>query len=212
MLIHDLTLLLNQDTEPFDPSTEPRLSWQHCVDHSFFKCQVSLFSMVSHMGTHVDAPLHYIPKGKTTSQVDLSAYCGEATCIDVTAYTNGPEIDLTEALEKNQELIKPGMLLLLYTGWGEIANTREFFTFPDLAENSGALLEQYGVKGIGVDMPSVDNAGKTHVEILGRDIGIFESVINLKPLVGKKFFFSAVPLKFEDGDGSPVRAYAITKD
>ena len=41
---------------------------------------------------------------------------------------------------------------------------------------------------------------------------IVESLVNVKDLVGKRFFFSAVPLKFADGDGSPVRAYAITED
>ena len=39
---------------------------------------------------------------------------------------------------------------------------------------------------------------------------IHESLVNLGPLIGRRFYFSAVSLKFADGDGNPVRAYAVT--
>ena len=211
-MIYDLTQLVNEELEPFDPSTEPHLEWKHCVDHSFFKCQVSKFGMVTHYGTHIDAPLHYVPGGKTTAQIDLACYCGKALCLDISELAKGDSINLTGVLAENQERIEPGMLLILRTGWEEKANTRSFFQFPDLEANTGALLESYGIRGIGVDMPSVDGNGEAHRSILSREIGIYESLYNLKPLVGRTFFFSAVPLKFEDGDGSPVRAYAITGD
>jgi kynurenine formamidase len=38
---------------------------------------------------------------------------------------------------------------------------------------------------------------------------IIENLCNLRQLIHKEFIFSALPLKIEGADGSPVRACAI---
>jgi kynurenine formamidase len=48
--------------------------------------------------------------------------------------------------------------------------------------------------------------------VLEAGIGIVEALVNLKELVGKRFFFAALPLKIAGGDGSPVRAVALFDD
>lgn len=212
IMIHDLTITLTEETLPFPDSGDPRMTWKHLVDHNVYKCQVCLFSMVTHFGTHVDAPLHYIKGGKTTAQVELSKYCGQAVCIEVSDFPEDGVFDLEPYLEQNRELIHPGDILLLYTGWEGRLGTSDYFKFADFDGATGALMEKYNLNGIGFDLPSIDRSGEAHQAVLGRDMSIIESLINLRPLIGKRFYFSAVPLKFGDGDGSPVRAYAITKD
>ena len=209
-MIVDLTIPLNEATLPFPDSNDPHMTWRHLVDHESYKAQVSLLSMVTHLGTHVDAPLHFIPKGKTTAQVDLAKYCGSAVCLDMTRDITGCTlVDIRPVLDRNKELIKPGDIIVLRTGWEEKVNTADYYVFPDFDESVGEVLEQYGANGIGFDLPSIDRAGAAHRAVLGRDMSIIESLINLKQLVGRRFFLSAAPLKFTDGDGSPVRAYAI---
>ncbi len=211
-MIHDLSIDLNENTIPFPDSNDPPMTWQHLVDHNIYKCQVCQFSMVTHFGTHVDAPLHYCKGGKTTAEIDMSAYVGPAVCLEMTDLGDGAEIDISEVMAKNAELIKPGDIIILYTGYEDLVGKPGYFDFKDYAENTGAILEQYGCKGIGFDMPSIDRSGLAHQAVLSRGMSIIESLVNLKGLVGKRFFFSAAPLKFTDGDGSPVRAYAITED
>jgi kynurenine formamidase len=211
-MYHDLTITLNEETLPFLPAKDPHMMWAHRVDHKSFVCQASVVLMPSHMGTHVDAPLHYVPGGKTTAEIDLSRYAGEAVCFAVPDFPHSGEYDLTADLEKNKDLVKPGDILILSTGYEKLVGDPAYFEFPDFAENTGALLERHGIRGIGFDSPTLGQLNRVHQEVLGRDIAIIESLINLEPLIGKRFFFSAVPLKFEDGDGSPVRAYAITND
>ena len=211
-MIHDLTIDLNEMTVPFPDSNDPRMSWKHLVDHNVYKCQVSEFKMVTHLGTHVDAPLHYVKNGKTTSEISLDAYCGNATCLDYTEIKKDGEVDISEFLKKNASKIKHGNILILYTGWEDKLNTKEYFKFPEFSKNTGEILEKYGIKGLGFDLPSIDRTGDAHISVLERGIGIYESLINLKELVSRNFYFSAVPLKFTDGDGSPVRAYAVTED
>ncbi|MDR1573159.1 MAG: cyclase family protein [Clostridiales Family XIII bacterium] len=209
-MIHDLTITLNEKTLPFLPAGDPQMIWTHRVDHNSHICQVSLVVMPSHLGTHVDAPLHYVKGGKTTAEVDLSRFCGKAVCIAADDFPREGEYDINPLLEKNRALIEAGDILIISTGHEKLVGTPEYFKFPNFAENTGAVLEACGIIGIGFDSPSISFGNNTHQEVLGREIAIIESLINLEPLVGRRFFFSALPLKFEDGDGSPVRAVAIT--
>ena len=189
------------------------MTWKHSVDHTTAHVQVSFASMSVHLGTHVDAPLHFIKGGKTTAQIDLEKYCGQAICIDVPDVSADKELDFSESLEKNKDLIRPGDIIVFHTGWEDKVGTEEYFKYPMIHLGTGELLSKLGAKGIGMDMPSLDlGGGENHREILGRDLSVIESLINLKPLIGRRFYISAVPLKFEDGDGSPVRAYAVTDD
>ncbi len=209
-MIHDLTITLDENTIPFPDSGDPHMTWKHLVDHTTYKAQVCQFSMVTHLGTHVDAPLHFVKDGKTTAEVDLEHYCGQAVCLDVPNVPEEGILDITGVLEQNENLIKPGDIIILHTGWEDKLGTDDYFRFPDFDPGVGELLERFGANGIGFDMPSIDRCGEAHVAVLSRNMSIIESLINLKPLIGKRFFFSAVPLKFADGDGSPVRAFAVT--
>ena len=210
-MIYDLTITLDESTLPFPSTGDPHMTWKHLVDHTAHPVQVSLFSMVTHLGTHVDTPLHFIKDGKTTAEIDISRYCGQAVCLDMPDILPDAILDISRVLETNRDIIKSGDIILLRTGWEDKVGTRQYFDYPDFHIETGAVLAAVGAKGIGFDLPSVDHSGQIHRDILGRDMSIIESLINLKPLIGKRFFFSAVPLKFADGDGSPVRAYAITE-
>jgi kynurenine formamidase len=212
-MIHDLTITLNEQTLPFLPTGDPHMIWTHRVDHKSFICQASLVVMMSHLGTHIDAPLHYVKDGKTTAEVDLSRFCGKAVCVAAHDFPREGEYDIGPLLERNKALIEDGDILIVRTGYEKLVGTRAYFEFPNFAENTGEALESCGIRGIGFDSPSLSlGNNRAHQEVLGREIAVIESLINLEPLVGKRFFFIALPLKFEDGDGSPVRAVAVTED
>ncbi|MDR2771751.1 MAG: cyclase family protein [Clostridiales Family XIII bacterium] len=211
-MIHDLTITLSEQTLPFLPTGDPPMIWTHRVDHSSAVCQASLVVMMSHLGTHVDAPLHYVKGGKTTAEADLSRFCGKAVCVAADDFPHEGEYDINPLLERNKALIETGDILILYTGYEKLVGTPAYFQFPNFAENTGEALEARGIRGIGFDAPTLSFGNRAHQEVLGREIAVTESLINLEPLVGKRFFFIALPLKFEDGDGSPVRAVAITED
>ena len=211
-MIHDLTITLDENTLPFPATGDPHMTWKHLVDHTNFPVQVTLFSMVTHLGTHIDVPLHFLKDGKTTAQIDLSRYCGQAVCLHVPNVSADKILDISGVLRENKALIKPGDIIILHTGWEDKVGTQEYFEYPDFDIGTGQALEDVGALGLGTDLPSVDRDGTVHRDILGRDLSIIESLINLKNLVGRRFYFSAVPLKFADGDGSPVRAYAVTDD
>jgi kynurenine formamidase len=47
--------------------------------------------------------------------------------------------------------------------------------------------------------------------VLSNGLIIIENLTNLESLINKSFDFAVFPLKIKDGDGSPVRAAAISK-
>jgi kynurenine formamidase len=47
------------------------------------------------------------------------------------------------------------------------------------------------------------------MELFGAGLILIENLTGLEQLIGKPFLFSCLPLKLDQGDGSPVRAVAI---
>jgi len=69
------------------------------------------------------------------------------------------------------------------------------------------------VKGLGVEYATIDPLADTdlplHKAFMLKEKTIIENLTNLDKLIGKDFTFAAFPLKFKNGDGSPVRAVAM---
>ena len=55
---------------PCDPPVEFRTVASHSPDSPY---QMMWFGMTDHTGTHIDAPLHFVPGGKPIDEADLSA-------------------------------------------------------------------------------------------------------------------------------------------
>lgn len=103
----------------------------------------------------------YCKGGKTTAEIDLSAYAGQAVCLDMTPYMDqGDELDITAVMEKNKDLIQKGDIIVLYTGYEDLVGKMEYFDYKDFNGNTGEILEKYGCKGIGFDMSSIDRSGR----------------------------------------------------
>src|SRR5699024_2264690 len=70
---------------------------------------IGKISMSKHIGTHVDAQLHFKNDGEKIIEIDIERYIGKCTIIDIKDY---PEIDATILKKKVQ---KPTQRLLIKT-------------------------------------------------------------------------------------------------
>jgi kynurenine formamidase len=206
-MIIDLSVSLSDKTVTYP--TDPVVSVKQIADLESSGYHVTALSMGSHSGTHVDLPYHCFEGGTDAASVSLAHFCGEAVILDVSC-TEGKPVSLKDI---ESAIIKKGDILIIRTGWEEKAGTESFFlNMPNFDYDTADILKHLGVKTLGTDLPSVDctdTKNEIHKRILGSGIMIIEALVNLKQLSGKRCFFSAVPLKIEHGDGSPVRAYAI---
>ena len=165
--------------------------------------------LFSHNGTHVDAPRHMIKGGKTLDTMDIDDFAGKALLLKV---ESGKEIEMSQ-LEPYLEELHQCDFLIFNSGWYHYWNSDEYFSnYPILSEEAATFLAKTNLKGIGIDMISVDdyhsNDFKNHQLFLGSGKVIIENLNNLDR-VPTRFYIIAGPLKFKDSDGAPARVMAV---
>ena len=142
-------------------------------------CPVNVagFAMSTHCGAHVDAPLHYDPKGASSDVLDLSDFIGPARVID--ARGTGPlccyaaDPGCARRRTAKAALQTDGQGRFIGTAWGG---------FPgDGARKTGKRLALRGTRLMGVDVPSVDPETSkdlpSHMVSKRHDIRIMESLL-----------------------------------
>ena len=187
-MIVDLSVPLSEDTPvyPDDPRVSIRL-WAVIDRDGYY---MNVLKMGEHSGTHVDAPAHFVPGGKTIDEMPLEKFIGEGTVIDVSV-GNGP-VKLDEIPDSGYY----SKVVLFMTNGRELS--------PEVA----LFLVAEGIKAVGTDAISIGDE-TIHRILLSEEVPVFEGLTNLEKLVGKTFTFVAFPLKIEGGSGSPVRAVAM---
>ena len=175
----------------------------------------TLLSFSSHTGTHMDAPAHLLQDGRTLDDMPMSQFSGRATVLDVSEA--GPVI--TEAfLQSNYDAIHCADFILFYTGWEDRWGTERFLedSFPVPDEAAARYLVSRGLKGVGTDAIGIDRIGDRHLPIhrvLLKDSVLILENLCLKKVRGRKdFLFFALPMKFQNTDGAPIRAFAELRE
>jgi len=165
---------------------------------------LTTITMSAHTGTHVDAPFHFTDNGQTMEEVDLRPYWGLAQVVTITK-ESGPlsPMDFT-----NYDLTRaPRLLVRTPTGNMPITQFPEEIPHPspELADHLGNL----GIFLYGTDAASMDDINSAtlpgHNAMLRNKIAILEG-LDLSQAPDGLYELSAMPLKINSGDGSPVRA------
>jgi kynurenine formamidase len=162
-----------------------------------------------HTGTHMDAPFHFIHKGRRMEQVPLEQCVGPALLLDLGELAPRAPIG-PEAFEPHAAALRELGKLVLNTRWHHRWGQPGYFTeHPVIQPEAGELLVECGVHLIGVDFPSVDlPPHPTHVVLLGSGMVIVENLTRLDEIGADRFHFTAFPLPLVGRDGCPVRAVA----
>jgi kynurenine formamidase len=210
MRIVDLTHPIREDMPVYPGTASPRLERANTLERDGFR--ETLLTMVSHTGTHMDAPAHMRRDGATLDRLAADRFVGPAVLWDVSE-PGRRRIEASE-LEAIGDRLPLGGFLILRTGWSRHWGKREYFEgFPCLTEEAARWLGRFGLKGVGVDAISVDPVESTTFDVHGvlfeRGEVILENLTHLEALPGEPFLLAALPLRFVDADGSPVRAVAI---
>ncbi|GGP08309.1 arylformamidase [Oceanobacillus neutriphilus] len=156
----------------------------------------------AHIGTHVDAPFHFLNDGKRILDLDIERYIGPCKVIDLSDFD---EINETALKTKGISHVER---LLIKTA---LPNKPDRFPeeVPPITADGAAYMQSLGVKLAGVDTPSVDKVSSKdltgHHALNNHDIYILENVM-LDQVEEGDYELIALPLALEEGDGSPVRA------
>jgi kynurenine formamidase len=71
----------------------------------------------NHMGTHLDAPRHFVTAGRTIDEIPMEWLCGPGVIVDLRDEMHELAVYTPEMIEK-RVTVKDGDILLLNTGWG----------------------------------------------------------------------------------------------
>jgi arylformamidase len=211
MTIHDISLTLSPDlpTWPGDPGLELELF--ESMDKGAH-VNVTKISTSVHMGTHVDAPHHFLNDGRTIEQLPLDMLTGPCYVLQL---PDGVEEITAEVLDRTE--ITSEMKRVLFGTrnshlWAR-GETQFHTDFVAITEDGAEWLVERGVQLVGVDYLSVapyGDSGPTHHVLLKAGVVIVEG-LNLSNVMRGFYDLYCLPLKIAGSDGAPARAILIEK-
>lgn len=212
MKVIDLTHYISQDM-PVYPGTEPpRLAAANTYVDDGFK--ETLMTMYSHTGTHMDPPAHLYPDRTTLDRFPVRQFVGKALVIDCTDLGTGDRIRM-EKICRVQEQADQAEFLLFHTGWDKYWGIDAYFgDYPYIDDDVVSYIIAQNKKGVGLDVigidPIADEELTIHKQLFAcNEIVVIENLTNLNLVGNDLFTFCALPLKWLEADGSPIRAIAL---
>lgn len=188
-----------------------------------------------HVGTHFDAPIHWVTgrDGLDVSQVPATQLVAPAVVIDKSAECAADadfllRVEHVRAWEADHGSLPDGGWLLYRSGWGGRASDQERFLNADesgphtpglSAECARWLAEETPILGIGVETVGTDAGGAhsfdppfpCHAFFLGNGKYGLTQLANLDRLPTTGTVIVAAPLPIEGGSGSPCRVLALVE-
>jgi arylformamidase len=168
---------------------------------------VLALSMGAHTGTHMDAPLHFVPAGDDMEAMPLSATMGPARVLAI-----ADPVAITPD-ELARQAIQAGERLLFKTRNSPAAWQASAFVedFVYLSAAGARYLVERQVRTVGVDYLSVGSfrrsseSAETHRTLLEAGIWIIEG-LDLTAVRPGSVELICLPLRLVGADGAPARA------
>ena len=161
-----------------------------------------------HTGTHVDAPLHFIPNDIGVDELDLDRFVGPCQVIELGGsgrITANELAGANIAVDTERLLIKTEN-----SAWWQEEPLRFHTEFRALDSSAARWVVERGLKLVGVDYLSVESFEAepnhpTHGILLGARVGVIEG-LNLHNVAPGTYRLICLPLKLVGSDGAPARA------
>lgn len=168
--------------------------------------------MWSHVGTHVEVPLHFYANGKDTAALPLETFMGPAIRLDFRHKQVNEAITLEEIQAAGA--IGVGEHVILWEGRAGQYRTPASHQRPYITEEAVAwLLEERKIRLLGTDSSGFEVRGVSghpnHTRFFRHDAAVLECLCNLEQIRHQHFYLIALPLPVRGLDACPVRAIAI---
>lgn len=231
--------------EPIDPATDGA-----ALMCAAFGCTVDdlpdgegwgdeKLTMNTHIGTHVDAPLHYGTTcegrpARTITDITLEELFVPAVVLDIAgkvAPGEGIPVEvLADAVDAIGASIPPGGAALIRTGQGTVTpDELAYYTYPGMTREGTLWLAEQGAKllgtdALGWDRPFTvmrrafrDSGDPSHIwdgHFAGRDREVFivQQLTGLERLPSHGFTVGFFPLPITGASAAPARVVAFLDD
>ena len=186
--IYDLSKeLFSAAVYPGDPAPQKTLFFE--ISETC-PCNVTVLSMGSHNGTHMDAPKHFVKGAKDVAEMDLTKCVGPCKVITHEGLLTAEDAEAALADGTKRLLIR-----------GEI----------EITLGAAETFAKAGLWFLGVEGMTVGNKETgpfVHRALLGAEIALLESAV-MTDVPDGSYFLSSAPLKMQGLDGSQCRPLLI---
>lgn len=155
---------------------------------------LSKINMCLHNGTHMDAPLHFLPNGDDITKMSPEVFIGPCVVVEV------PEIIITGAFV--EEYFPRNAKRILIKSHGKAT----------LHESAASELSHMGYILVGTDGMTVEpegSDGRTHRMFMVDNVALLEN-LDLENVKSGQYFLFAPPVKISGAEASPVRAILVS--
>jgi kynurenine formamidase len=223
--LRDLTHPLTTSFPPFSPGEEPVRRTVATIEDDGYYMQE--WRIIEHIGTHVDAPGHFVAGGRLGPELKPSELIVPAVVVNIAARAaHDPDtvvtVDDLRVFERRHGQIPRDCAVLMDSGWaakvGDVAAYRGadasgVLHFPGFgAEATEWLLRRRGIRALGVDTLSIDpgisETFDTHLILLGADRYGVENLNNLGRIPRRGATITVGLIPYEDGSGGQARVFA----
>jgi arylformamidase len=168
---------------------------------------VSVLTLGSHTGTHLDAPRHLQDAAAGVEALPLDALLGPALVVDLGRV---PCIDAP--LLRRTALLDLGGHARLLLRTRALTAGAEGLEHPCLTPDAAELLVEaevrlLGIEGLSVDPPNADDLA-VHRRLLGAGVIIAEG-LDLSGVPAGEYELACLPLRLCEGDGAPARVVLV---
>jgi arylformamidase len=173
---------------------------------------MSTVYMWSHVGTHVEAPLHFLATGGDTASIPIERLMGPAIVLDFRHKAVNEPIDFQEIQAAGE--VEVGDRVLIMTGRQDQYRTPQSHDRPYITEEAMRwLVEDRRINCLGTDSSGFEVRGVTHYpnhRLLNEaGIPVLECLTNLVELRHQRVYLIALPWPVRGLDACPVRAIGI---
>ena len=205
MTLYDVSVPLRPGMPTYEGEPGPSLDFQKLIGKGD-SANVSVLSLGSHTGTHVDAPHHFLDGESTVEAMSLESLVGPVRVIEHAEARHVAAADLAAA-----SLTDGTNRLLLKTPNSRFWDDDEFHTdFVGLTGDAARWLVERGFLLVGIDYLSIERfrspEHEVHKILLSAGVVILEG-LDLRRVPAGAYTIVCAPLNVVGADGAPARVF-----
>lgn len=204
MKIYDVSMTIKQDMQVYKNKEEKKPVFENASNFDTGSSYETILKMNLHTGTHMDFPLHMIPNGQTSDQLDISKLIRPVKVFDLTHVDDAIKAEDLMGLDIQKEDF---ILFKTKNSFEEKFN----FQFIYIHESASIYLAEKQILGLGIDALGVERNQRghpTHKHLMHANVIIIEG-LRLKEVKDKTYMMYALPIKIEAVDALPLSVILV---
>ncbi|MCF6775195.1 cyclase family protein [Thiotrichales bacterium 19X7-9] len=217
----DLTHTLTADT----PTWDRHCGFKYQIAHDYAdgeevdNFRIQHLNINAGIGTHIDAPNHYIEGASSIADLQLSELISPCVKVDVSKKADETyQVSVADlaSFEARHGRIKRGVMVIFYSGWSKFWQDKKKYhnnyRFPSVSKEACEYLLERDIAGIGIDTlsPDVPDSGyPVHNLLLAKNKYIVENIANADKLPEIGAYSIALPIKGAFLTEAPMRLVAF---